>query len=48
MVFEKNLTQDEFLKFYNAYVHRMSKPLLAAWLIRLIPENDLKNLLKDL
>ncbi len=45
-IVEKNLSQDEFMLFYNYYVHNVSKPNLAAWIIRIIPEEDLKKLLE--
>lgn len=48
MIFkEKNLTQDQFINFYYSYVHKQSLVSLAAWIIRILPEDDVKQMVEN-
>lgn len=45
---EKNLTQKQFVDFYDMYIHKMSKVSLAEWIIRILPEDTFKQMTKDI
>ena len=46
-VVEKNLTAEQFTRFYYNFIWSMDKVGLAEWIIRILPEDELDKMLNS-